>query len=163
MSNVSAVYQDANQLQSLVHNKNVGTAAKLKEVSIQFESIMMREYLKIAMAPMLKSHMGEAPAGSQFYEGILVDKMADSFSRTGQIGIADTFYNELKGLIPKSELEAEKAKKSSKQFQTISDDTAEDTVADSDNDGVYPGTQGKNDAETIHNLYQVWAGKGMLG
>lgn len=101
METISGAYSNPEQLQSLVFNKNVSTEEKLKEVGVQFESIMLREYLKTALRPMFEGHMGgsHAPAGNHFYEGMMVDKMADSLSRTGQIGLSKMFTDELGGYV----------------------------------------------------------------
>ena len=156
MPDVSSVYNDPNQLQSLVHNKNVSTTAKLKEVSIQFESIMMREYLKVAMGPMMKSHMGEAPAGSQFYEGILVDQMADSLSRTGQIGISDAFMKDMRSLIPKAELEAEKRAMEQKRMKPMNTPSNDATAAAlGSNSEENQKNENSGNVETIQNLRQL--------
>lgn len=100
MDGIGGIYQDPEQLQALVHRKG-DEEAKLKEIGVQFESILLRDYLKTALRPMFEGHMGgNSMAGAHFYEGMMVDRMADNLSRTGQLGLSNLFLEQLKDIVP---------------------------------------------------------------
>ena len=76
------------------NNPNISDKAKIQEVAVQFESIMVKELLDQALAPLLKNSMKNVP-GSNVYQGIIIDNLADTLSRSNQMGVAQVFEREL--------------------------------------------------------------------
>lgn len=157
MEGISSASLDPSQLEALVNNDAVSTQQKLKEVSVQFESIMLREYLNTSLKPLLKSQMGEGASGSHVYEGMIIDHMADTLARSGQFGVADAFYQEMKAIVPDKEIDPKSMSEAPEQSAEDLDEAggeAEETASDE--------RTSPEDAAQIQSLYQLWAQKGML-
>lgn len=100
-SPISNVYQGPQHLEAMVHNKHVDEEAKLKEVSIQFEGLMLRQFLKESLGKSLTSKM----PGGDIYQGVILDQLADSLSRSNQLGLAEVYESQLQTLAASKKLE----------------------------------------------------------
>ena len=89
-------------LMAMGNNPRISDEAKIKEVAIQFESIMVKDMLDQALAPLLKDSMKNVP-GADIYQGVSIDNLADTSSRSNKMVVAQVFERELNKFVPKKE------------------------------------------------------------
>jgi Rod binding domain-containing protein len=100
INSVPAYYNDSLNINSLEYNSKISDKAKLKEVGIQFESILVRQFLDEAFKNLFTGINGEKSPGSDVYKGMVIDNLADSITRTGQTGMAEMYSNQLQQMLP---------------------------------------------------------------
>ena len=110
-------YRSPQMMMAMGNNPNISDEAKIKEVGIQFESIMVKEMLNQSLGPIFKNQMKNVPGGN-IYQGMIIDNLADTIARSGQMGIAKVFERELLrlnhskvGNSPKEDIEVKKMEK----------------------------------------------------
>lgn len=87
MNSISPVGLDVAKYQELVHSTRMSEEDKLKEATRQFEGVMLRQFLKESLKPLIKSDMVQSSAANDIYRSHLVDIMADSMTRGPGLGI----------------------------------------------------------------------------
>jgi flagellar protein FlgJ len=87
---------DASQLplESLAANPNLSDADKVKEVSRQFEAVLLRQILGDIRKPVLASAAGD-PTVNSIYSDMINNQLADSISRSGGFGLAKSLTRQL--------------------------------------------------------------------
>ncbi len=68
---------------------------KLKEVSEQFEAILIRQYLSEAMKPMFEGSMMGNDSGAHMYQYMITDAMATELSNNSTFGVASMLQMQL--------------------------------------------------------------------
>jgi len=82
-------------LESLAANKQLTEDQKIGEVSQQFEAILLRQFLSESQKPVIKSEFTDTSSTAGIYQDFITNQMADSLSRSGGIGLAQTFQHQL--------------------------------------------------------------------
>lgn len=82
------------RLETQSQEKQVAYAAQ------QFESVLVRQFLKDALQPALKGLGGGDMPGKGVYEGMIVDAFAQSLAAGGGLGFASTLQAQLMPSIP---------------------------------------------------------------
>jgi Rod binding domain-containing protein len=81
-------------LESLAGNTNISDADKVAEVSRQFEAVLLRQILQDIRKPMLAPAQGDATANG-IYDDMVNNQMAESISRSGGFGLANSLAEQL--------------------------------------------------------------------
>lgn len=87
MNAINPIGLDVSGFQNLVHNQSISEEAKLTEATRQFEGVMIRQFLNDALKPLIESEMVKDSGTNSIYRSYLIDVMADSMSRSGEVGI----------------------------------------------------------------------------
>ena len=82
-------------LESLAGNKNLTEDQKIGEVSKQFEAILLRQFLSESQKTVIQSEFADNSTSAGIYQDFITNQLADSLSRSGGIGLAKTFENQL--------------------------------------------------------------------
>lgn len=82
-------------LESLAANKNLTEQEKIAEASKQFEAIMLRQILAEAQKSEVKTEFSDNSTASGIYKDFVTDQLASSMSRSGGIGLAKSFEQQL--------------------------------------------------------------------
>jgi Rod binding domain-containing protein len=81
-------------LESLAANSNVSDADKVAEVSRQFEAVLLRQILQDIRKPVLAPAEGDATT-TGIYADMINNQMAESISRSGGFGLAQSLAGQL--------------------------------------------------------------------
>lgn len=68
---------------------------KIQITSTEFESTLVRQYLKEAMKPMFEGCLSEDGAANEIYRGYFTDVMAQNLAKGGGIGISSVLQSQL--------------------------------------------------------------------
>ncbi len=82
-------------IEQMAKNPTVSEADKVKEVSRQFESYLLRQYLGEARKPLVESKCNLNASGSQIYRDMVTSQLADSISKSGGLGLGTTLAEQL--------------------------------------------------------------------
>ena len=94
---------DTSQVREVLHDKNLTEQDKLAEVSRQFESIFLRQFLKEALRPLVKGYLDESGSSNDIYRYFLTEVLSDSMSHRGSIGFSNILQIQLQGALSPSE------------------------------------------------------------
>jgi Rod binding domain-containing protein len=81
--------------ESLAANKALSEDQKIGEASRQFEAILLRQFLAESQKPVIQSSFTDNSATAGIYQDFITNQLADSLSRSGGIGLAQTFERQL--------------------------------------------------------------------
>lgn len=90
MQSINPIGLDTAQYQDLVHNKQMTEKQKVAEASKQFEGVMLRQYLKDALKPLVETEMTKNSSSDQIYRSYLIDIMAGSMAESGAFGVSNS-------------------------------------------------------------------------
>ena len=82
-------------LDHLATNRNVPEGDKVKEVSRQFEAVLLRQILTQANKPMLGSPLIKSSTTSAIYQDMITNQLAEQVSRSGSFGLAKSLSHQL--------------------------------------------------------------------
>lgn len=68
---------------------------KVKELSRQFEAIMLRQILQEAQKTVIKSKYHQDTAVGGIYQDMVVNRMADDMSKSGGLGLAHSLETQM--------------------------------------------------------------------
>ena len=83
------------QLESLAHNQALTQQQKIAETSRQFEAVLLRQILSEAQKPVITSEFTDNSNTAGIYQDMVTNQLADSLSRSGGIGLAKLFEQQL--------------------------------------------------------------------
>lgn len=88
---------DASQLplELMARNPNIPEEQKVAEVTRQFEAVLVRQILAEARKTVIHSNISEPSAISGIYDDLVNQTLADSVSRSGMLGLADSLREQL--------------------------------------------------------------------
>ena len=90
-------------LDRVASSKSLSEAAKVKEVSRQFEAILLRQVLGEARKSASFSEGEENSAVNSIYNDMVTDQLAESISRSGSFGLATSLQGQLiRQTVPKA-------------------------------------------------------------
>ena len=75
-------------LEQLAGNTSLAEPEKVREVSRQFESVLLRQILGQARKTVFNSKFNRDSATSNIYQDMVTTQLADSMSRSGSFGLA---------------------------------------------------------------------------
>ena len=82
-------------MERLAGNAKLSEPEKIAEASRQFEAILVRQILQDAQKPMIRSKIIQNSATSEIYRDMITTHMADGISKSGMVGLAQTFEHQL--------------------------------------------------------------------
>lgn len=74
---------------------------QIAHVSQQFEGVLIRQFLKDAMKPLIKGYLGDESSGNEIYQHFVLDSLADGIVKGGGIGVSNIMQMQLQGVIAK--------------------------------------------------------------
>ena len=88
LSSSQYVGMDTSMLMEMAHSRHASDQQKAAAVSGQFESLLVKQYLKQALKPMFKGIFNENGGASGMYRHMFTDAMAESIAQGGGFGIS---------------------------------------------------------------------------
>ena len=88
LSSSQYVGMDTSMLLEMAHSRHASEKQKAAAVSGQFESLLVKQYLKQALKPMFKGIFNENGGASGMYRHMFTDAMAESIAQGGGFGIS---------------------------------------------------------------------------
>jgi Rod binding domain-containing protein len=82
---------------------------KVAELARQFEGVMIRQMLREARQPMTDPALGGGSSETRAYTDMVTDRLADSITHSGGIGVASSLQAQLLRQIPNSGRHADSA------------------------------------------------------
>jgi Rod binding domain-containing protein len=82
-------------LDRLANDSQVPEREKIRELSRQFESVLLRHILENAQKTIVKSDLTPESAGSDLYQDLITSQLAEAISRSGSFGFAQSLEREL--------------------------------------------------------------------
>lgn len=90
MQSINPIGLNTAQYQEFAHNTQMTEQQKVAEASKQFESVMLRQYLKDALKPVVETDLTQNTASDEIYRSYLIDIMASSMAESGAFGVSNT-------------------------------------------------------------------------
>ena len=81
--------------ENLAGNRNLTEREKVAEASRHFEAILVRQILESATKPVIKSKFSDNSTTASIYHDMMTTHLADSISKSGALGLAQTFEQQL--------------------------------------------------------------------
>jgi flagellar protein FlgJ len=88
----------------LAGDKNLTQRQKIAEASRQFEAIMLRQILSESQKPVITSEFTDNSTAAGIYQDYITNTLADSMSKSGAVGLAKMFEQQLSPPVPKAAL-----------------------------------------------------------
>jgi flagellar protein FlgJ len=82
-------------VEDLVGNQHLSQNQKIAEASRQFEAIMLRQILSEAQKPVFTSEFTDNSTAAGIYQDLITNSLADSMSKSGTLGMAKIFEQQL--------------------------------------------------------------------
>ena len=82
-------------IEQLAANPNVSDRDKIGEVSRQFESYLLRQYLGEARKPITHSKFNPEGETNHVYQDMITSNLADSLSKAGSFGLGNALKEQL--------------------------------------------------------------------
>jgi len=79
----------------LANNSALSEQEKIGEASRQFEAILLRQILSMTQKPVITSKFTDNSTASEIYRDLVTNQLADSISKSGSFGLAQTFDHQL--------------------------------------------------------------------
>jgi len=83
------------QPERLAGNTQLTQSQKIGEASRQFESILLKQILDSAQKTVIKSKYSDNSTSASIYHDMVTNQLADSISKSGALGLARTFEQQL--------------------------------------------------------------------
>ncbi len=104
IENIKSKYNSSTKFSidsEVVDNKDSRETEKkrLKEVSQDFEALMINQMLKEMRKTVNKSELINGGVAEEIFEDMLYDEYAKEFSKTKSFGLAETIYNQMEKYI----------------------------------------------------------------
>jgi flagellar protein FlgJ len=79
----------------LANNPALNQQQKIAEASRQFEAILLRQILAASQKTVIPSKFADNSTSSEIYRDMITNQMADTMSKSGGFGLAQTFEKQL--------------------------------------------------------------------
>ena len=86
---------DSSMLMEMAHSKHVSEQQKTAAVSQQFESVLVKQFLKEALKPMFKGVFNEDGNAHRMYRHFFTDAISESIASGGGFGISTLLQQQL--------------------------------------------------------------------
>src|SRR5215203_6034784 len=97
--NISLIPRAANvegiAIEKLAGNATLSDQDKLGEASRQFEAVLIRQILTNARKPVFTTSLKDQSASAGIYDDMVTGQLADSISRSGDLGLAKSLIGDL--------------------------------------------------------------------
>lgn len=90
------VGMDSSMLMEMAHSKNTTHNQKVAAVSDQFESVLVKQFLKEALKPMFKGVFNEDGGAHRMYRHFFTDAISESIASGGGFGVSTILQQQLK-------------------------------------------------------------------
>jgi Rod binding domain-containing protein len=90
--------------ESLAGNRSLTENQKIAEASRQFEAILLRQILSETQKPVITSEFTDNSTAAGIYQDFIVNQLSDSLSKSGTVGFAKIFQQQLSHPEPKPAL-----------------------------------------------------------
>lgn len=91
------VGMDTSMLMEMAHSKHASEVEKNAAVSQQFESVLVKQFLKEALKPMFKGVFNEDGGGHRMYRHFFTDAISESIATGGGFGVSNILQQQLNG------------------------------------------------------------------
>ena len=89
-------------VEDLAGNKRLSEQQKIAEASRQFEAIMLRQILSESQKPVITSEFTDNSTAAGIYQDYITNTLAESMSKSGTLGLAKVFEQQLSHPSPKT-------------------------------------------------------------
>ena len=89
------VGMDSSMLMEMAHSKHISEKQKAAAVSQQFESVLVKQFLKEALKPMFKGVFNEDGNAHRMYRHFFTDVISESIASGGGFGISTLLQQQL--------------------------------------------------------------------
>jgi len=89
-------------VEDLAGNKRLTEQQKIAEASRQFEAIMLRQILSESQKPVITSEFTDNSTAAGIYQDYITNTLAESMSKSGTLGLAKVFEQQLSHPSPKT-------------------------------------------------------------
>ncbi len=89
------VGMDSSMLMELAHSKNISQEQKVAAVSEQFESVLVKQFLKEALKPMFKGVFNEDEGAHRMYRHFFTDAISENVASGGGFGVSSILQQQL--------------------------------------------------------------------
>jgi len=89
------VGMDSSMLMEMAHSKNNTHNQKVAAVSDQFESVLVKQFLKEALKPMFKGVFNEDGGAHRMYRHFFTDAISESIASGGGFGVSTILQQQL--------------------------------------------------------------------
>ena len=89
------VGMDSSMLMDMAHSKSISLKNKNEFVSQQFESVLVKQFLKEALKPMFKGVFEEDGSAHRLYRHFFTDAISESISQGGGFGVSSILQQQL--------------------------------------------------------------------
>lgn len=100
------VGMDTNMLMEMAHSKHASESEKNAAVSQQFESVLVKQFLKEALKPMFKGVFNEDGGAHRMYRHFFTDAISESIATGGGFGMSNILQQQLNNKAEQSNPEA---------------------------------------------------------
>tara|TARA_B100000212_G_scaffold295704_1_gene238835 strand:+ start:1283 stop:1627 length:345 start_codon:yes stop_codon:yes gene_type:complete len=105
----SYVGMDTSMLMDMAHSKHATEQQKNAAVSQQFESVLVKQFLKEALKPMFNGVFNEEGGAHRMYRHFFTDAISESIANGGGFGVSSILQQQLnQASMPKSSEQIEK-------------------------------------------------------
>ena len=89
------VGMDSSILMEMAHSKTTTHDQKVAAVSDQFESVLVKQFLKEALKPMFKGVFNEDGGAHRMYRHFFTDAISESITQGGGFGVSTILQQQL--------------------------------------------------------------------
>ena len=89
------VGMDSSMLMEMAYSKHASESQKVAAVSQQFESVLVKQFLKEALKPMFKGVFNEDGNAHRMYRHFFTDAISESIASGGGFGISNILQQQL--------------------------------------------------------------------
>ena len=86
---------DSSMLFDIAHSKHASEQQKNAAVSQQFESVLVKQFLKEALKPMFKGVFNEEGGAHRMYRHFFTDAISESIASGGGFGVSSILQQQL--------------------------------------------------------------------
>ena len=98
---LSALTQQANQLNKLPQSKGVSDDAKLRQVANDFEAIFIQQMMKTMRKTLLESDFIKKSEGEKLFRSMLDEQYAILSAKSGRLGLGEMIFQQLRSNLKK--------------------------------------------------------------
>ncbi len=99
----SYVGMDSSMLLEMAHSKHTTQEQKVAAVSDQFESVLVKQFLKEALKPMFKGVFNEDGGAHRMYRHFFTDAISESIASGGGFGVSSILQQQLQSNVSEGE------------------------------------------------------------
>ena len=96
------VGMDTTMLMEMAHSKHASELEKNAAVSQQFESVLVKQFLKEALKPMFKGVFNEDGGAHRMYRHFFTDAISESIATGGGFGMSNILQQQLNSQVSHS-------------------------------------------------------------